>query len=156
MTQHISHSLEKTAAIASEWLGNITAKNVKNIATIVGLSGQLGAGKTAFVKAVANKLGVNEDVTSPTFVLMKFYDIVGKQPSGPDYPWKKLVHIDAYRLEGAQELQVLKFEELATDPKNLVLIEWPENVEEAVVGQKGYSQITFKVGEKDTERVIEY
>jgi tRNA threonylcarbamoyladenosine biosynthesis protein TsaE len=90
-------------------------------ATLVTLSGELGAGKTAFTKAAAKALGVDEHVTSPTFVLEKVYAL----PTGA---FKRLVHIDAYRLEGGAELAPLGFSALMKDPTTLVLLEWPEKV----------------------------
>src|SRR3989338_7645376 len=63
-------------------------------ATFVTLQGELGAGKTAFTQAVARALDVTETVTSPTFVLEKIYLLNGRQ-------FKRLIHIDAYRLEKA-------------------------------------------------------
>ena len=60
-------------------------------------------------------------MTSPTFVIEKIYETA--------HPiFKRLVHIDAYRLESGAELQVLNFEELVSNKNNLILIEWPENV----------------------------
>ena len=94
-------------------------------ATIVALSGDLGAGKTAFVKGVAKALGVKEHVTSPTFVIMKLYDLEGQT-------FKKLVHIDAYRLKGEHHLKVLGWHELVSKPENLIFIEWPEQAGGAV------------------------
>lgn len=93
-------------------------------ATVVALSGDLGAGKTAFVKGVAKALGVEEHVTSPTFVIMKIYTLDGV--------FKKLVHIDAYRLKGEHHLKVLGWEELLRDPHNLICIEWPEQIPQAL------------------------
>ncbi|MEK7101698.1 MAG: tRNA (adenosine(37)-N6)-threonylcarbamoyltransferase complex ATPase subunit type 1 TsaE [Patescibacteria group bacterium] len=90
-------------------------------ATLVTLSGELGAGKTAFVKAVAKVLGVDETVTSPTFVLEKIY-ILSRQS------FKRLIHIDAYRLEKESDLAPLGFNELVQDTNNLILFEWPEKV----------------------------
>lgn len=95
-------------------------------ATLVTLSGELGAGKTAFVKAVAKALGVTEVVTSPTFVLEKIYAL----PAASRFT--KLVHIDAYRLEKGDTLAPLRFDELMTDSKNLIMLEWPERVSEAL------------------------
>ncbi|MBI2409935.1 tRNA (adenosine(37)-N6)-threonylcarbamoyltransferase complex ATPase subunit type 1 TsaE [Candidatus Kaiserbacteria bacterium] len=97
-----------------------------NAATLVALSGELGAGKTAFTKAVARALGVEETVTSPTFVLEKIYLLPAKKP------FKRLVHIDAYRLTSGAELAPLGFDELMKDPSNLVLLEWPEHVADAL------------------------
>ena len=122
MKEYISYSLEETAQIAHEWIKDISAEPKSDGALIVGLSGHLGAGKTAFVKLVAKELGVREEITSPTFVIMKMYPI--EHPN-----WKRLVHIDAYRLEKSEELKAINFEKFAADPGNLIMVEWPENVE---------------------------
>jgi tRNA threonylcarbamoyladenosine biosynthesis protein TsaE len=124
MEKILSKSLDDTSRIAREWLGSIEKKDSE--ALVVGLSGDLGSGKTAFVKAVAAALGITESVTSPTFVIEKIYSRGPTSGSG----WDRLIHIDAYRLESARELEVLNFEELVMDPNNLILIEWPENVKE--------------------------
>ena len=95
-------------------------------ATLITLSGDLGAGKTAFAKALAKVLGVADAVTSPTFVLEKIYAL----PEGAAF--SRLVHIDAYRLGGPEELRALGFDELMRDMKNLVVLEWPERVAAAL------------------------
>jgi len=122
MKTYVSNSLEDTAKIATEWLksleNNFTAKAE---AAVVALSGHLGAGKTAFVKQVAKELGIGEEVTSPTFVIMKIYEAKHEK-------WHCLVHIDAYRLERREELEVLNWEKLVADPHNLIMVEWPEQV----------------------------
>lgn len=92
-------------------------------ATLITLSGELGAGKTSFVQGVARALGVTEPITSPTFVLEKVYELPGK--SG----FKELVHIDSYRLEGDTSLVPLGFSERYANPTTLILLEWPELVE---------------------------
>lgn len=93
-------------------------------ATLVTLSGELGAGKTAFTKALAVHLGINDSVTSPTFVLEKIYELA----PGTSRGFTRLVHIDAYRLKGGSELAPLGFDELMKDTTNLVMLEWPEQV----------------------------
>jgi len=121
----MSHSLDETRDIAKQWLIDIS--NIytdPDEALVVGLSGHLGAGKTAFVKCIASELGIQGEITSPTFVLMKMYDV----GSSIQVPWKRLVHIDAYRLERREELDALNWEQLVTDKNNLILIEWPEQV----------------------------
>jgi len=106
-------------------------------ATLVALSGELGAGKTAFTQAVAHALGIAEAVTSPTFVLEKIY-LISKRghPMSKGHrmstPFTRLVHIDAYRLESGSDLAPLGFNELMHDPENLVLLEWPEKVADAL------------------------
>jgi len=94
-------------------------------AVLVTLSGELGAGKTAFTKAVAKALGVADDLTSPTFVLQKAYDI---SCNG----FARLIHIDAYRLESGEELVPLRLDESLKDPENLIMLEWPEKVADAL------------------------
>ncbi|HTK33518.1 MAG TPA: tRNA (adenosine(37)-N6)-threonylcarbamoyltransferase complex ATPase subunit type 1 TsaE [Candidatus Paceibacterota bacterium] len=127
-----SKSLPETKQIAKNWLVSISNTYANQSgALVVGLSGHLGAGKTAFTKCVAQILGIEEDITSPTFVIMKLYLIGGKvknEATHVEVPWKKLVHIDAYRLEDKEQLQVLEWDKLIADRDNLILIEWPENV----------------------------
>jgi len=113
-------------------------------ATIVALQGDLGTGKTAFVKGVAKALVVHEHVTSPTFVIMKIYDLEGQK-------FERLIHIDAYRLKGAHHLTVLGWEALVADPKNLICIEWPEQAESAIPA--GAIKVAFRYS-GDNEREI--
>lgn len=117
----ITHSLEETQNLAKEWLTSLSIKTDE--ATIVGLYGNLGSGKTTFTQSVARELGIKETVTSPTFVIEKFYEIEYKN-------FARLIHIDAYRLESGRELTTLNFEELVANQNNLIIIEWPENVKE--------------------------
>ena len=102
-----------------------TLKQGGTSATIVTFSGDLGAGKTTFVRAIARSFGIEESVTSPTFVIEKVY-------APAQGPFKRLIHIDAYRLTGPHELEVLGWKELVDDAGNLILLEWPERVEGAI------------------------
>lgn len=104
--------------VAKDFVGEL-ALGVK--AQVFGLAGNLGSGKTTFTQAVAKALGVNEGVTSPTFVIEKIYKLSGQV-------FDRLIHIDAYRLESGRELLQLGWHEISSDPKNLIMIEWPERV----------------------------
>jgi len=85
-----------------------TLEKDKEHATLLTLKGDLGAGKTAFTKELAKILGVETHVTSPTFVLAKEYNL-------KDQAFSKLIHIDAYRLEGEETLETVGFDELLKD-----------------------------------------
>jgi tRNA threonylcarbamoyladenosine biosynthesis protein TsaE len=121
-----------------------------NHATIVTLSGELGAGKTTFVQGIARALGIEETVASPTFVIEKVYELgdsdtktraLFSNPNDtrerekvlpPLHHWTHLIHIDAYRIKNKHELEVLGWHEITADPGNLIVIEWPEMVAELI------------------------
>ena len=121
-------------------------------ATLITLSGELGAGKTAFVKAVARALGVEEVITSPTFVLEKIY-LLSPELGGRTSKFARLVHIDAYRLSKGSDLAPLGFDELMQNSENLILLEWPERVADALPGVARH--ISFKML-PDGSREISY
>lgn len=107
-------SLTELRVLANEVLAKLPAGPA-----LVTLSGELGAGKTTFVQALAKELGVAEPVQSPTYVLMKSYTTTNPR-------FKKLIHIDLYRLEKPEEFSALKSETFLGDGDTLVCVEWPE------------------------------
>ena len=123
MPFYVSKSHEDTKDIAAEFL--LTLKPNGGQASVVGLSGDLGAGKTKFTQLASEVLNIPEHVTSPTFVILKLYDIPSE-----DIDFNKLIHIDAYRLNSGQELLSLGWEEALSDPTNLIFIEWFRNVKD--------------------------
>ena len=126
----ISHSILETENFARDFLKSIGG-NTSSGACVVGLYGNLGSGKTAFTQMVAKLLGVEETVTSPTYVIEKIYTLEGEKARfANSFPtvFKHLIHIDAYRLEKSSELAHLGWADIIKDPSNLILIEWPERV----------------------------
>ena len=121
-TQRIT-SLSELNNIAQGILSLCMREKDTTTATVLGLSGDLGVGKTAFTKELARLLKIEHEITSPTFVIMKSYAI----PESERYT--HLVHIDAYRIESDDEMRVLGLEEILNDPRKLVCIEWPEKIE---------------------------
>jgi tRNA threonylcarbamoyladenosine biosynthesis protein TsaE len=87
---------------------------------VVGLTGDLGAGKTRFVQGAAAALGVEEPVVSPTFMLVREYE--GRVP---------VHHVDAYRLSGPAELEDLGLEEVLP-PDTVAFVEWADRVADAL------------------------
>lgn len=152
MKMFISKSIADTAQFALEFLAGLSPH--AHGATMVGLYGDLGSGKTTFVQQVSKTLGIHGSVQSPTFVIMKRYKITSPQPPFPassagrkggvpdnssleggvrlrrteDVFFKNLIHIDAYRLDTGADLQKLGWDSLISNPQNLILIEWADRV----------------------------
>ncbi len=123
-------------------------------ATVVTLSGELGAGKTTFAKGIAKSLGVDETVSSPTFVIEKIYSL-------KDQLFSRLIHIDAYRLKDVHELETIGWQGIVADLENIIVLEWPEGVPSAIpkdaIGIRFDIEgdgriITFTYGEEGTKK----
>lgn len=108
----ISHSVAETEAIAAELALSL------NGGECIALHGEMGAGKTHFVRGLVRGLGgVERSVSSPTFVLLNVYD-AGRL---------KVFHLDAYRVSGAEDFEGIGFAELL-EQGGIVAVEWPERV----------------------------
>jgi len=114
---------------------------------VIGLKGNLGTGKTQFVKGICEHFKVKEVVNSPTFILVNEYE-------GTDTDKKhfKIYHFDLYRINSAAELSVIGFDEYI-NKNSLVLIEWPELAAKYL--NRVLETIRFDYGNADDERVIE-
>jgi len=121
------------------------ASAVTGTASVVTLSGDLGAGKTTFTQQLAKHLGITDHVVSPTFGIMKGYELAGH----PQFD--QLIHIDAYRIEDKSEVGPLRFEELFRQPRTLVCIEWPERIAEILPTKK--VEVVIEIGEGEERSV---
>jgi tRNA threonylcarbamoyladenosine biosynthesis protein TsaE len=121
MEEH--YTKDEVTLVAKRVLAEIQKQN--KAASLIALQGDLGAGKTTLVQSIATLLGVSETVHSPTFVIAKFYNTEHQD-------FKRLVHIDAYRIESIEELEVLGWSDILSDPETLVIVEWPERIAEAL------------------------
>lgn len=131
--------------VARKVIELLTLKKREDSAAVLALHGDLGAGKTAFVKALARVLGAQEDVTSPTFVILKLYAL---EEDGI-FPFSQLAHIDAYRIEDIDEMRVLRFEELLAEKDTIICIEWAEKIEALLPSHTVHMSIEIK-GEERT------
>ncbi|WP_193554070.1 tRNA (adenosine(37)-N6)-threonylcarbamoyltransferase complex ATPase subunit type 1 TsaE [Rothia uropygialis] len=113
------HGPEATARVAHALAGNLRPGD------LVVLTGELGAGKTTFTRALGYGLGVRGNVISPTFVLSRIHpnDPEGARPGGPD-----LVHVDAYRLSSPEEVDDLDLE--YTMDRSVTVVEWGRDLVE--------------------------
>ncbi|MBI4433462.1 tRNA (adenosine(37)-N6)-threonylcarbamoyltransferase complex ATPase subunit type 1 TsaE [Candidatus Uhrbacteria bacterium] len=114
-----SRSEQETARIAMRMARTLRGGEV------ILLDGELGAGKSVFVRGLARGLGIRARVTSPTFVLMRIYETTR---AGPRF----LVHVDAYRVRNAAELEGIGLSEWIARPDAVVAIEWGARVSELV------------------------
>lgn len=114
----ISKSNDETRALARKLIGSLERGEG---ATVIALTGDLGAGKTAFSQFVGEALGVHDPIQSPTFLIEKIYELKRQA-------WEHLVHIDAYRLDDESELLSLGWDEIVRKPENLILVEWADKV----------------------------
>ncbi len=155
MREILSKSLEETKEAAKVFLQKLLPEN--NCATVVALSGDLGSGKTTFVQSIARLLGISARVTSPTFVIMKTYDLpttrtnFTEQNLNGQATYNKLIHVDAYRLKKGEEIKKLGWDETISNPKNLIFIEWPENVADAI--PKNVIKINFQFIDEKTRKI---
>jgi tRNA threonylcarbamoyladenosine biosynthesis protein TsaE len=113
--QYIVNNLKETKELAEK----VAQKALKSKQVfIIGLQGDLGAGKTTFTQGFAKALGIKEKILSPTFVILKRFKIKNKN----------FYHIDCYRIKDAKDLMELGFKEIMSDPKNIIVIEWADKV----------------------------
>lgn len=110
--------------------------------SVVALIGELGAGKTALTRYIAEGLGVIETVTSPTFTLVKEYRS-GRMP---------LYHFDVYRLAGEEEMHELGYEEYFFGD-GVTVVEWADRVPGVIPA--GSTRIRLSYGEGECERICE-
>jgi len=117
---------------------------------IVGLIGDLGSGKTAFVKAIAAALGAKRAVRSPTFILMQLIAV------GPAVQKKtgirRICHVDAYRLKNDEELTGIGFHDYAGSPDTVTFVEWADLMP-GLKELSGYRELRFSFAGRD-ERVV--
>lgn len=120
-TEYRVNEVEELGSLVTDVLKEYDARSSKDDAFVFALHGDLGAGKTTFMQLLARQLGVSEQVTSPTFVVMKKYLVAEGGVA-------QLVHIDAYRIEDVDEMRPLRFSEELTEKDTIIGIEWAENI----------------------------
>ena len=121
MQEFISKSKEETQEIAADF-----AKKLKG-GEVLCFYGNLGSGKTTFIQALGKALGIKENITSPTFVLMKRYPRRG-DPAGRPNKKTFFYHLDVYRLTDPEQALDLGIEEIWNDPNNIIAIEWADKI----------------------------
>ncbi len=147
--ERITHGEGETEA-----LGAALARVLRG-GDVILLIGEMGAGKTRFVRGLARGLGHDpRKVHSPTFVLANVYGVDADEGGGPGARME-LRHVDAYRLEEAEEAEGLGWDRLADD-RGVLVIEWGERVGEERAGLERALRVTMThVGEQERGVVME-
>jgi len=109
--------------------GKKIGKNLKG-KEVIGLIGELGAGKTILTKGIAQGLGIKKIIKSPSFIVMKIYKTEGK--SGI----KNFCHLDAYRILGEEDLIKIGVKDWLAKPKTVTVIEWADRVKKILPKNK--------------------
>ncbi|MDD4995200.1 MAG: tRNA (adenosine(37)-N6)-threonylcarbamoyltransferase complex ATPase subunit type 1 TsaE [Patescibacteria group bacterium] len=128
--------------------GNIAKK--LRAGDVLALAGDLGSGKTTFVKGLARALGVKETVTSPTFVLLKPYQTKIQNPKSKI---QNLIHVDAYRIEKGEELIFVGLDEFFESPDTVTVIEWADKVKK-ILPRGRTKWIKFSLGANPNQRIV--
>ena len=145
MVTFISHSPEETAALGEQWGREARA------GWVIGLTGDLGAGKTQLVKGIARGLGITARVQSPTFALVNEYR-EGRLP---------LAHLDLYRLDTTEQIIGAGLEDYFTSPSGVTVIEWCErwpefNLQPAIRNRQSPLRLVRLKQTGETERRISH
>lgn len=135
----ISESAEQTRDFGEAW-----GKKLKR-GRIIALSGELGSGKTTFVKGLARGLGLRHKIKSPTFVIFSVYPLRRKK--------QNFYHFDLYRLATSQELEHLGFWDIIKNQNNIIVLEWPEKIKNSLPAKTQYIHFSH-VKRKPHQRFI--
>ena len=128
----ITTNKAETQSLARELAREIIRKKQKQ-ALVIGLKGDLGGGKTTFVQGFAKGLGIKQKILSPTFVILKRFNIKRRT----------FYHIDCYRIKSFKELISLGFREIVSDPKNIIIIEWAEKIKNILPKNTQWIEFSF-------------
>lgn len=140
---HKTYSEEETVELGRRFAHNLERGDV------VALYGELGAGKTEFVKGICEYFHVEEIVSSPTFTIMNQYTGVNR-----DHDEVMLYHVDLYRIDSSKELQEIGFNECTRSRNAIKLIEWAEKANGSLPRER-YSVIFRFNDDDDDMRIIE-
>lgn len=137
--EFITKNEEETYKVAQKVAASLKPRDV------ICLYGELGAGKTTFTKALAEVLGIQERIISPTYVIVRTHSI-NNNPN----KITTLHHLDLYRLKNYEDLRGIDFPDLIADQHAVTVIEWPEIIENEL---KKYIKIRFDHLDESTRKI---
>ena len=154
--EFLTNAPSHTKKLGERLAKRIKKKKLKKTAFVVGLEGELGGGKTTFLQGFAKGLGIKEKILSPTFVIMKKYEVRSmkkqrKKSSGLRTSYSRLYHVDCYRIQKPKEILDLGFKEIVSNPENIVVIEWANKIKNII--PKNAIWIDFKFVNEKKRRI---
>ena len=160
MKKFVSNNLEESKKIAKDLAVNLMSRSRRDIcggALVLALMGDLGSGKTTFAQAFAEGLGVKEKVKSPTFIIFRKSKIPASPAGRENKGWREkgflyFYHFDIYRIHNEKEILNLGWEEIISNPKNIVLVEWADKIEKIL--PKNSVKINFKHLKGDKREIV--
>ena len=142
--RYLTYSAAQTKDLGKKLAQDILKVPLKKKAIVVALKGELGSGKTTFLQGFAKGLGIRDKILSPTFVILKKFQIL-------NFNFQYFYHIDCYRIKKPEEILALGFKEIVSDPKNIIAIEWAEKMNKILPKKSIVLDFKFK---KEKEREI--
>lgn len=139
----ILKSVNETKKLAEE----LASKLQKRIFALVG---DLGAGKTTFSQAFLRALGVSGRITSPTFLIIKSYNL---KSITYNLQYNRVYHIDCYRLNDSNDLINLGLQEILDNKQNIILLEWADKIKD-LLPKNEVIWLNFEHGSSEDERII--
>lgn len=146
MPRFVSRSPAETRRIAAQFIRSLAASG--RTPFVIGLQGDLGAGKTAFIQGMGRTLGIQGRIQSPTFVIVRRHRL-----SKPFVGRHHLVHVDAYRLATLREARNIGLGRILNDPDAIVAVEWADRIKRLI--PNGAYWVRFRHGRHHCERIVE-
>ena len=146
MRRIITHNSKQTYDLAKELGASLKSP------CVITLRGELGAGKTTFAQGFANGLGIRRKIISPTFIIMRRYDI--DNASEEVRRAKIFYHVDLYRLNSEEEVESVGLLDILKDNNSVVVIEWPEKMGSQLPAKRIDIQFRY-LNENDRRIIIE-
>jgi len=139
MKKIVTNSFEETQKLGFDFAKTLHGGDV------VCLYGDLGSGKTTFAQGFAQGLGITQKIISPTFIVIRSYQVDHEKV-------KNFHHVDLYRIESEHDIEGLGLIELMQDKENIVVIEWPEKIENMLPQNR--KDILFKYIAEEAREII--
>lgn len=147
--QYLTVCPGQTERLGKKLCQEVLKRRLKERALVIALSGDLGGGKTTFLKGFARGLGIKDKILSPTFIIMR-----KSQIPNPEQRFRFFYHLDCYRIEKPKEILELGFREIIADPKNIVAIEWSEKIKKILPPNTFSVKFELVTGKQNQRRII--